>query len=216
MVRPRKEKTLPRNQPEKRKTDPDLHPLQENQDPGPPRKESVPGVFSHSPGGHFFLTKRVFPGTIRPMPLQEFYSKRALSIKSREKHRCVLGLKRKMRDVSFDKTCRIIDEILEQLVQDRLGKLVYTRTGFLLGHQSILPHADHKYIWDKVPTILINKNNQQLWDPLESKLVLQTIGAMVMWRIALRPENWLVSFLESGKFDVVTGNEIKIAQYWVH
>ncbi len=149
------------------------------------------------------------------MPLTEFYEGRVLSPKSRCNHKCVIALGKKIPS-SFSRICTIIDAVLDQVIQDRLGKLVYTRTGFLLGNHSVAPMADINYIWRIIPTTLIGKTTMQLWEPGESKLVLQTIGAMVMWRISLRPEDWKVSFLESGKFDYVTGNEIKIAQYWTN
>ncbi len=62
----------------------------------------------------------------------------------------------------------------------------------------------------------IGKSTAELWTPLETKHVLKTIGALVMWRISVRPEPWLVSFIENGKYDVVTGDEIRIAQYWTN
>jgi hypothetical protein len=150
------------------------------------------------------------------MPLQEFYKKRTLTPGSRQKHESVTNLKRLLPERSFNKILRIIDQVVDEVVTRNLGKLVYTRTGFLLGHSSAAPHVDIEYIWKKIPETLIRKSTSDVWTPLESKHVLKTIGALVMWRIALRDEPWLVSFLDSGKFDVVTGNEIRIAQYWTN
>ena len=149
--------------------------------------------------------------------LKEFYSGKRLTEKSRRNHECVVGLRNKINPRSFEKISRIIDDTLDEVVEGAHTRFVYTRTGFLLGHSAKAPHADVNYIWEKVPLTLIGKTTEQLWDPVESKLVLRTIGSMVMWRIAARAdEEWLVSFIESGKIDVVTGNEIKIAQYWMH
>src|SRR5271157_4966044 len=114
------------------------------------------------------------------MPLHEFYENKVLSATTREKHRCIVCLKRRVTKIAFNKICRIIDEVLDQIVNENLGKLVYTRTGFLLGHSSIAPHADVNYIWEKIPYVLINKTTDDLWHPGESKLVLQSIGSLVM------------------------------------
>ena len=38
---------------------------------------------------------------------------------------------------------------------------------------------------------------------------------MIKWRTSMRDERWLVAHRETGKRDVVTGEEIKASEYWI-
>ncbi len=153
------------------------------------------------------------------MPLKHFAEKRRMTPASREKHTHLVGLRNKLPVPSFDKLLRIVDTAIDELVDAKAGGkigLVYTKTGFLLGHQASAPHKDIEYVWNKVSTTLINKPPGLVWTPLEERHVMKTIGALVMWRMSVRDEDWLCNFKEVDRIDIVTGDEIKIAEYWIN
>jgi hypothetical protein len=152
------------------------------------------------------------------MPLRHCIDNKKFTPETRAKHECVAGLRSKLPPKSFEKLERIIDESIDQVVEAKEGGklgLVYTKTGFMLGHQSSAPHADIEYVWNKISTTLIGKKTNVVWTDQESRLVLKTIGALVMYRMSLRDEDWLVNFEETNRMDIVTGTEIKIAEYWI-
>jgi hypothetical protein len=155
------------------------------------------------------------------MPLRHFANARKIPPSTREKHECVVGLRKKLSSSpkSFEKILRIIDGCIDQLVEAKTNNavgLVYTKTGFLLGHQSAAPHMDVEYLWAKISGTLINKLPTVSWTEHETRMVMRTIGALVMWRMSLRDEDWLVKFTETERVDVVTQDQIKIAEYWIN
>jgi hypothetical protein len=105
---------------------------------------------------------------------------------------------------TYDKMCRTIDTELDNLQPTAKSKLVWTKAGALIGHNSVAPHRDLNHIWDNaVPAFG------------EGKTLLKFIGTLVMWRISLRAESWLVYREDSGKVDEDTGKRIQICTYWI-
>lgn len=153
------------------------------------------------------------------MPLRHFAKTRGMTPASRENHANVVGLRKKLPARSFEKVARIIDTAIDELVEAKDGGrigLVYTKTGFLLGHQASAPHRDIEYVWDKISSTLIGKKPGMPWTALEERLVMKTIGALVMWRMSIRDEDWLCTFTEIERIDVLTGEQIKVAEYWIN
>jgi len=105
---------------------------------------------------------------------------------------------------TYDKMCRTIDTELENQQPTSKSKLVWTKAGALIGHSSVAPHRDLTHLWDNAIPLFG-----------EGKTLLKFIGTLVMWRIALRAETWLVYREETDKVDEDTGRKIKICTYWI-
>jgi hypothetical protein len=105
---------------------------------------------------------------------------------------------------TFEKMCRTIDTELDNLCPTIKSKLIWTKAGALIGHNSVAPHKDLNHIWDSAIPIYG-----------EGKTLLKFIGTLVMWRISLRAETWLVYREDSGRVDDDTGKTIHICTYWI-
>jgi hypothetical protein len=120
--------------------------------------------------------------------------------------------------IRFDKDCRIIDSALDELVASgvALNKFVFTKAGFLVGHQAATPHRDVEHIWTSAemvfPTHLLTGRALDHANELQLKFV----GGLVRFRISLRDETWLVFRRESGMYNKYTGKEITISEYWIN
>jgi hypothetical protein len=112
----------------------------------------------------------------------------------------------------FAKDIRIIDEALQQAIQhaNSKNKLVFTKTGILVGYKSVTPTADTNHIWESA--LLAYPGN----DEHANELQLRFVGGMVRWRIAVLPEMWLVYRRESGKINKFTDKEIRVSEYWIN
>ena len=105
---------------------------------------------------------------------------------------------------TYDKMCRTIDTELDKHQPTAKSKLVWTKAGALVGHNSVAPHRDLNHIWDNAVPVFG-----------ENKILLKFIGTLVMWRISLREDIWLVYREDSGKVDEDTGKRIQICTYWI-
>jgi hypothetical protein len=150
------------------------------------------------------------------MPLFDL-SRRHLSETSRDKHMFLASLRRNINNLrTMTKLERIVNFPINYAVKNSLRKkLVFTKAGFLIGHQSIAPHKDVNYFWEKISMATISKSSSVFWDKMEERQVLRTVGAFVIWVMSKRPEDWTVDFQDNGKYDFVTGKEIKVATYWI-
>jgi hypothetical protein len=105
---------------------------------------------------------------------------------------------------TYDKMCRTIDTELASLQPTANSKMIWTKAGALVGHSSAAPHRDLNHLWESAIPIFG-----------ENKTLLKFIGTLVMWRISLREDIWLVYREDSGKVDEDTGERIRICTYWI-
>ena len=111
---------------------------------------------------------------------------------------------------TFDKVCRTIDEAIEDTVNKKSARLVWLNTGSLVGDQAGMPHASHQHLWDAVFELFPDET-----DPVALKNRRITVGGLIKWRVALRPEDWLVHYRETTKKDIVSGDTIYASEYWI-
>lgn len=111
---------------------------------------------------------------------------------------------------TLEKMCRTIDEAIEDIVAKKAAKLVWLSTGSLVGGRAMLPHGDHQHLWEAICALFPSST-----DPVAIKNQRITVGALVKWRVARRPEDWLVHYRETGKTDIVSGATIYASEYWI-
>lgn len=99
---------------------------------------------------------------------------------------------------------KTIDEELTDLCVRRAQKLIWTKTGALIGFDSIGPkkHIDH--LWRNLECVFG-----------DGKEILLAAGVMVLWEISKRPEIWVMFKEVRDEIDPDTGKKITIAHYWV-
>lgn len=115
------------------------------------------------------------------------------------------ALERKSNPKTFSKVLGTIETAVEDLVSKGSSKLVWTKTGALLGHRSQAPHRDVNHLWESVEAVMG-----------DGKTLLMTVGVLVLHAIASRNEtHWLVYRSDSDIVDRDTGKTIKIANYWI-
>ena len=126
-----------------------------------------------------------------------------------EEFEYIQAIMNKMHAKTFDKILRTIDEAIADTAKTRDGKLVWTKTGALLGFSSDQPHKDIEHLWAKVAELMG-----------DGKELLKCVGSLVLWRIALRAEScgetWLWFQQDSDTYDKDTGKKIKISTYWIN
>lgn len=103
-----------------------------------------------------------------------------------------------------------IDEAIEDTVNKKSGRLVWLNTGSLVGDQAGMPHASHQHLWEAVFELFPDET-----DPVALKNRRITVGGLIKWRVALRPEDWLVHYRETTKKDIVSGDTIYASEYWI-
>jgi hypothetical protein len=119
---------------------------------------------------------------------------------------------------SLMKDIRIIDTALQQAIKSATAKnkLVFTKTGILVGHSSITPTKDTNHIWQSAEVAYSSSGCRRKDDEaLANELQLKWVGGMVRWRISVLPQMWLVYRRDSGRDNQFTGKEIKVSEYWI-
>lgn len=122
----------------------------------------------------------------------------------------IAKLREGLHSKTFDKICETIDEAIEDVVSKTGSRLVWLNTGSLVGDRANLPHASHQHLWDAVYKLFPGND-----DPVAVKHRRITVGALIKWRVARRSEDWLVHYGETNKTDIVTGDLIKVSEYWI-
>jgi len=173
------------------------------------------------------------------MPLYDVTHKDVLvKPKDAENYDVLQGALKALNAKRFAKDVRIIDEALQQAVDRATSKdkLVFTKTGILVGHHSVAPTTHTTHIWDSAAIAYpmkpvtsqviktVNKINPQLaaamahpnHADLAGELQLKFVGGLVRWRISLREEMWLVYRRESDRENRFTGKVIRVSEYWVN
>lgn len=144
------------------------------------------------------------------MSLEEASSGKRFRANKLERGAHIVKLKRSLHTRTFEKICRTIDEAIEDVVHNKSGKLVWLNTGSLVGDRANLPHASHQHLWDAIFKLFPSYT-----DPVAIKHQRITVGALIKWRVARRPEDWLVHYRETNKTDIVTGDRINASEYWI-
>lgn len=121
-----------------------------------------------------------------------------------EESQYVEACKRNLDPRRFARAVKTVDEAVDFVVANGLGKLIWTKAGASFGHRSKNPHDRINHLWDAVVDAVG-----------DGKECLITVGCLLRWRIALRPETWLLWVEETDDIDPDTGNKIKVSQYWV-
>ena len=153
------------------------------------------------------------------MPLYDITKKPAfVDPKDAEQYDVLVRAAKTLNVSRFMKDIRIIDQALQNSIRtaEDANRLAFTKAGFLVGHQSVTPHADVLHIWESAeiayPSQLPNhRTNEQAWE-----FQLKFVGGLVRWRISVLPDMWLVYRRESGKYNKTTGKEIRISEYWIN
>lgn len=143
------------------------------------------------------------------MGLEEVGGKR-LHASKLEKGDHVVKLRSGLPAKTFEKLCRTIDEAIEEVVSSKSERLVWLNTGSLVGDRANVPHASHRHLWESVQKLFPSET-----DPVQVKHRRITVGSLIKWRVALRPEDWLVHYRETNKTDIVSGDLIKASEFWI-
>ncbi len=144
------------------------------------------------------------------MGLEEASSGKRFDPSKLERGVHIVNVRAKLHAKTFEKICRTIDEAIEYVVTTKSAKLVWLNTGSLVGDRANLPHASHQHLWDAVHKLFPSDT-----DPVAVKHQRITVGALIKWRVAGRPEDWLMHYRETDKTDIVTGDIIKASEYWI-
>jgi hypothetical protein len=125
---------------------------------------------------------------------------------------------RELGGISFNKDCEIVRSALDDLVATGLAnnKFIFTKAGFLVGHQSILPHVSVNHIWEDAEIVFSTHLLKGRALDQAGELQLKFVGGLVRMCIAERNETWLVYRRPSGMYNKYTGKEITISEYWVN
>jgi len=121
----------------------------------------------------------------------------------------------RMHPETYTKVCRTIDTELNNLKPSTKSRLVWTNFGSLIGHGSSAPHKDLQHLWDKCESLFG-----------QDKALKKFLGTLVMWRISIRDDIWLVYREKmriknpvTGEYtdaiDPETGKPIKRCEYWI-
>jgi hypothetical protein len=135
-----------------------------------------------------------------------------------ESYELLIKAKTSLGTVRFRKDCSIIDVELARVIAEgeAKNKLVFTKAGFITGHQAIGPKKDIQHIWDSAEIAYPSKLTLNRIDALAGEMQLKFIGGLVRWRISLlNDDTWLVYRQPSGKYNQFTGKEITISMYWI-
>jgi len=109
-----------------------------------------------------------------------------------------------MHPASFEKICSTLDNALDRQKPSASSNLVWTKFGALAGPNSNEPVRDINHLWEK-STILFG----------DGKTLMKFLGVMLMWRISIRNETWLVYRQETKNVDQDTGKIIHVCNYWI-
>lgn len=139
------------------------------------------------------------------MPLYDItYPKaRLISPPKLAKSEVIRTLKRKLAPEVFDKLVLIVDTGISSLHKDE--KLIWTKTGALLGHAKDQPGSAINYFWEQI-MLAVGGGKECLW----------AAGMMLRWRLSLREDLWLGYSRESSGIDHETGEPVTINEYWVN
>ena len=121
------------------------------------------------------------------MGLEEASSGRRFHPSTLEGGLHIVNVRAKLHAKTFEKICRTIDEAIEDVVAAKSAKLVWLNTGSLVGDRSNLPHASHQHLWEAVHKLFPSNT-----DPVAVKHQRITVGTLIKWRVACRPEDWLM------------------------
>lgn len=140
------------------------------------------------------------------MPLFDITNPRVSKVKplDAESYDVLRSVKRKVRSTTWDKMVRTIDSGIEWSIESGNGRLVWTKSAALFGHNSPLPKRDVDHLWEWI----IDSVGDQ-------KECLQAVGGLLRWRTSLRDENWLVFRRDSNDIDPITGKVITVSEYWI-
>jgi len=139
------------------------------------------------------------------MPLVDVtFKDKLVDVSYEENTEFMRTLRNDLPKVTFKKVLRIVDEAIASVKPTKSTQLVWTKTGALFGHNSERPLRDVTYVWDKVISCVGDGKN-----------CLRTMGNLMRWRTALRPEIWLVYRQDMGGIDPDTGKTIRVSNYWI-
>jgi len=111
---------------------------------------------------------------------------------------------KEIHSASFEKMCNTLDLALDKLKPSASSNLVWTKFGALCGYNSNEPCRDINHLWEKGVDVFG-----------DSKVLMKFMGTLLMWRISLRPETWLMYRQETDNIDPDTGKTIWVCNYWV-
>lgn len=118
----------------------------------------------------------------------------------------LLALKRKLHPKTYDRIVKTCEDAIEEIVASSPdGKLIWTKTGALVGHNSVTAHKHVEHFWESIVKAV---------GP--DKACLKAAGSLVRLVIARRSEKWLCYRRESGHVDSDTGRDILISEYWIN
>ncbi len=144
------------------------------------------------------------------MSLQEAATGKRLNLKKLGETDHIRNARVALPPRTFEKICNTLDEAIDDTVIKKTARLVWLNTGSLVGDHAGLPHASHHHLWESVFKLFPKET-----DPVAIKARRITVGSLIKWRVALRPEEWLVHYRETTKTDIVSGDTIFASEYWI-
>lgn len=107
---------------------------------------------------------------------------------------------------TFDKMRTLFLKHVSTKKPSKSSKLVYTRTAIMIGHQSIMPHAEVTYVWCTFEKIFGN----------DEETIKKAIGTFLRWAVAKQPDKYWLLWVEKTGEENSKGEEITISHYWIN
>lgn len=111
---------------------------------------------------------------------------------------------KKTKPRSFEKVIRTTETALSNSKPSSNSRLIWTKAGIIFGHNSPEPTRDVNHFWDYAVETFG-----------DSKLLYKFMGTLLMWRISLRNDTWLLFREDTDEIDPDTNKKIKICTYWI-
>ena len=119
---------------------------------------------------------------------------------------------------TFDKMVNTIDSALSKLKPSACSKLIWTKCGALLGHQSPESVKDINHLWEKTYEIYYNGQNKLSLSQQQDldETCLRFVGSLLRWRVAYLTDNTWLLYRQDIDRKNRHGKDIYVSEYWIN
>jgi len=119
----------------------------------------------------------------------------------------ILKLKRTLHGKRFERMVETARESVQYVIDNTPdGRVVWTKTGAAMGHQSMTPARYKDHFWACIEEVFGG----------DEKMGLIAAGTVMRLVISERAEKWFVKRRDTEKVDLVTGKIVQASEYWVN
>lgn len=115
------------------------------------------------------------------------------------------AMRSRMPKNTWERVVKTVEEAVDSVQPNQTSRLVWTRASALFGHSSEQPKKWIDHLWDKIIAVVG-----------DGKMCLLSVGCLLRWTIAKRPETWLCYKRETDEYDEETEKQITISEYWIN